>query len=66
MAGLGTGIVPGLDALEQEWVKLSLQLQPNVDLRPVYDAYYQVYRDLYEAAKGELHALARLGAGATS
>jgi xylulokinase len=62
MAGLATGIVPGLDALRRDWVMLSLQLQPNVDLRPVYDAYYDVYRNLYEAAKDELHALARLGA----
>jgi xylulokinase len=61
LAGLGTGIVPGLDALTRDWVKLSLQLQPTVDLRPVYDAYYDVYRNLYESAKDQLHALARLG-----
>ena len=43
-----------------------MQLQPNVDLRPVYDAYYQVYRDLYESAKDELHTLAKLGADVAS
>jgi hypothetical protein len=43
-----------------------MQLQPDVDLRPVYDAYYQVYRSLYESAKEELHALARLGAETAS
>lgn len=63
LAGVGTGIVPGEDALRRDWVKLALQLQPNVDLRPVYDAYYEIYRNLYESAKNELHALARLGAG---
>jgi hypothetical protein len=47
-------------------VKLAMQLQPNVDLRLVYDAYYQVYRDLYESAKEELHTLAKLGAGLNS
>jgi xylulokinase len=62
MAGLATGIVSGPDALTRDWVKLSLRLQPEVDLRPVYDAYYTVYRGLYESAKEELHALARLGA----
>jgi hypothetical protein len=43
-----------------------MRLQPNVDLGPVYDAYYQVYRGLYESAKEELHMLARLGAGLAS
>jgi xylulokinase len=62
LAGLATDIVPGLEELEQDWVKLALKLQPNVDLRPLYDAYYEVYRGLYEAAKKELHTLAALGA----
>ena len=66
MAGLATGIVSGPDALQRDWVRLAMQLQPNVDLRPVYDAYYQVYRDLYESAKEELHTLAKLGAGLAS
>lgn len=61
LAGLGTDIVPGLEALERDWVKLALKLQPNVNLRPLYDAYYDVYRGLYEAAKEELHTLAALG-----
>lgn len=63
LAGLATGIVPGIDQLQQEWVSLAMRLQPDPDLRPVYDAYYDVYRRLYESAKPELHALARLGAG---
>jgi xylulokinase len=62
MAGLATGIVTGPDALARDWVRLSLQLQPDVALRPTYDAYYGVYRSLYESAKNDLHALARLGA----
>jgi xylulokinase len=63
MAGLATGMVSGPEALQRDWVRLAMQHQPNVDLRPAYDAYYQVYRGLYESAKGELHALAKLGAG---
>ena len=66
MAGLATGIVFGPEALQRDWVSLAMQLQPNGDLRPVYDGYYEVYRRLYESAKGELHALARLGAGPDS
>jgi xylulokinase len=66
MAGLATGIVSGADALRRDWVRLAMQLQPNVDLRPDYDAYYQVYRSLYESAREELHTLARLGAETAS
>lgn len=62
LAGLATGIVPGLDALAQDWVKLSLELRPDPQLKPTYDAYYSVYRDLYESAKPQLHRLAELGA----
>ena len=64
LAGLATGVVPGIEALARDWVTLALQLQPNLDLRPIYDAYYDVYRRLYQAAKSELHILAQLGASA--
>jgi xylulokinase len=63
LAGLATGIVPGLDALQREWVKLALRLQPDPEVRATYDAYYDIYRRLYESAKPELHALAKLGSG---
>jgi xylulokinase len=61
MAGLATGIVSDADSLQRDWVKLAMRLQPNVDLKLVYDDYYAVYRGLYESAKNDLHALARLG-----
>ncbi len=63
MAGLATGIVSEADALQRDWVKLAMQLQPNAELGPAYDEYYAVYRGLYESAKDQMHALARLGAG---
>lgn len=62
MAGLATGIVPEIEALQRDWVSLSLRLEPNPALQPVYDEYYAVYRGLYESAKEQLHTLARLGA----
>jgi xylulokinase len=64
VAGLATRIIPGIEALDREWVTLAMQLRPDPDLRPTYDAYYDVYRRLYESARAELHALAKLGAGA--
>jgi xylulokinase len=62
IAGLATGIIPGIEALDREWVTLAMQLRPDASVRPTYDAYYEVYRRLYESAKGELHTLAKLGA----
>jgi hypothetical protein len=58
--------VPDLGALKSEWVTLALELEPDQSVKPVYDEYYAVYRDLYEAAKPQLHALARLGANRAS
>lgn len=66
LAGLATGLVPDLTALQREWVTLAMQLEPDPAVKPVYDEYYAVYRDLYEAAKPQLHALARLGANRAS
>ena len=63
LAGLGTGLVSGLDALSREWVQIAVTLEPRHAERRVYDDYYRVYRHLYEAAKDDLHALARLGSG---
>lgn len=62
LAGLATGIVPSTAALTKDWVKLSMELRPDPQVKPTYDAYYQVYRELYEAAKPQLHRLAELGA----
>ena len=62
LAGLATGLVPDLAALKNEWVTLALELEPETSVKPIYDEYYAVYRELYQAAKPQLHALARLGA----
>lgn len=61
LAGLATGLVAGLESLSRDWVKLAALLEPNPAVTGVYDAYYRVYRDLYQAAKPQLHALADLG-----
>jgi xylulokinase len=62
LAGLATGLVPDLSALKSDWVTLAMELEPDAGVKGVYDEYYAVYRDLYESAKPQLHALARLGA----
>ncbi len=60
LAGLATGLVGGVDALRREWVEIAETLEPRPAEQQTYDLYYGVYRHLYEAAKEDLHALARL------
>lgn len=61
LAGLATGLVPSLDALHRDWVRPALELQPDPPAHALYQDYYRVYRDLYEVARPQLHALAALG-----
>jgi xylulokinase len=61
LAGLGTGLVGDMAALGRDWVTVAETLAPGAADRPRYDETYRVYRHLYEAAKDDLHALARLG-----
>jgi xylulokinase len=61
LAGLATGIVPDRAALQRDWVEVETVLEPNPTHARVYEDYYQVYRNLYDHAKEDLHDLARLG-----
>lgn len=61
LAGLATGLVPDVDTLLRDWVKVAEVLEPDPEAAARYDEYYRVYRSLYENAKDDLHALARLG-----
>jgi xylulokinase len=63
LAGLATGLVPGIEALRDDWVTVGATLEPRANEAETYEEYYGVYRHLYEAAKEDLHALARLGSG---
>jgi xylulokinase len=61
LAGLATGIIPDISALARDWVKVAEVIEPRPQEQQRYDAYYGVYRNLYEHARDDLHALARLG-----
>ena len=63
LAGLASGIVPDVSALASSWIQADTVIQPNTSHREIYDATYRVYRSLYEHARPDLHALARLGKG---
>jgi xylulokinase len=62
LAGLASGIIPSVDALNREWVRPRAIVTPDPARHAIYSEYYLVYRDLYEQAKESLHALAALGA----
>jgi len=61
LAGLATGQIAGIGALERDWVRAAETLQPRKAEHGRYDDYYRVYRHLYPAIRDDLHALARLG-----
>lgn len=61
LAGVATGAVPDISAVGTEWVKVADVVKPDSLVTRQYDEYYAVYRSLYEHAKDDLHALARLG-----
>ena len=61
LAGLAAGIIPDLDVLSSGWVRVAEVMEPRRAEHRHYDAYYRVYRSLYEHARDDLHELARLG-----
>lgn len=63
LAGIASGIISDQSALIDSWVETRTVMTPNPALTSMYAEMYAVYRSLYENAKDDLHALARLGAG---
>lgn len=63
LAGLATGIIPDVSVLNETWVDAKVIIEPNADHEVVYGETYAVYRSLYEHARTDLHALAKLGSG---
>ncbi len=60
MAGLGSGLIPDLAALDRDWVRIVDEIVPNPALRSRYDAMYEVYLDLYEQTKSSMHRLGQI------
>ena len=60
MAGLGSGIIPGVEALETDWVKIVGTVEPNPSTQPTYDALYEVYLELYKTTKESVHRLGKI------
>ena len=60
LAGLGSGIVSNLDALERDWVSIAEILEPQPDITAMYLPYVEISRALYQQTKDQMHALAEL------
>jgi xylulokinase len=59
LAGLASGIIPDLTALDRDWARIAGQVDPNPAHRERYDAMHALYLDVYERTKDTIH---RLGA----
>jgi xylulokinase len=57
LAGLATGIVPGLEAMRETWVRTRAVIEPNPALAAMYDAHHEVFSRLYPATKHDIHRL---------
>ena len=60
LAGLATGLIEGVGRLGEQWVRIRQRIEPDAALSRHYDAHYQIYRNLYDHAKDDLHQLGRL------
>ncbi|HEX8919160.1 MAG TPA: sugar kinase, partial [Chloroflexota bacterium] len=62
LAGYATGVIPSLDILDTQWVRLERTIEPDHRVRDLYAELYALYLRLYEDTRAEQHALANLGA----
>jgi xylulokinase len=54
LAGIGGSVVDP----ETDWSLMAATVEPNPDNREVYDELYALYKDLYQATRETVHALA--------
>jgi len=62
LAGLATGIVPSLDALDTDWVRIASTIDPDPAMHALYQPYYELFHQLRRDTENEQHALAALQA----
>ncbi|CAN5760750.1 FGGY-family carbohydrate kinase [soil metagenome] len=61
LAGVGVGLVPGIETSKTWLGPTSQVIQPNLALKSHYDRYYQLYQTLYVQTRAVVHALVGLG-----
>jgi xylulokinase len=57
LAAIGTGAMASPRAAIDSMVRTTTRLEPDPSTRAAYDARYAVYRSLYPALRGSMHAL---------
>jgi xylulokinase len=62
LAGVGIGLFADTTQVTQ-WVRHREVVRPRPDAHAQYEAYYRIYRQLYEDSAQAVHQLARLAAG---
>ncbi len=62
LAGIGVGRFAST-AEAAQWVKIKTIVQPNPEAHAQYEAYYQIYRELYTRNRPLMQQLTRLGQG---
>ena len=60
MAGLASGIIPDISALENDWVTIVDTVEADPVTKPLYDDLYGIYLELYPRNRDAMHHLARL------
>ncbi|OQB28057.1 MAG: Xylulose kinase [Chloroflexi bacterium ADurb.Bin180] len=60
LAGLGIGMFRDLSTLHEEWVRTIGVVKHRPEIKPVYDSYYAVYKELYPPLADSMHTLARI------
>jgi xylulokinase len=58
LAGYAAGLFTNSRTLKQKWVKIVKTVEPNRQVRPVYDELYDIYHHLYRNTREEMHRLA--------
>jgi xylulokinase len=58
MAGFGSGIFKDFSVLKEKWVKTLRVVEPDYKAHGKYREYFNIYKDLYEHTKEDMHRLA--------
>lgn len=59
LAGVATGVVHGVTALDRDWVQITDVVDPSPAIAATYDELYPLFGGLYRSSADTVHALAR-------
>jgi xylulokinase len=59
LAGVATGVVDDVSALDRDWVRMTGRIDPTPATASAYDEFYALFGELYRGSAATVHALAR-------